>query len=106
MSEEKQKRITNRDLAWYENETLKNFFIKVASNGMRGFHQAIVTPKTTFVGTNSIIDFINHLGATLTIEQKRVVNQPSIFFVVLMTVNIPSRNRKHVDNLGNSEKGY
>ena len=42
----------SRDIAWYENPKNKNLFIKAASNAMRGWHQAIVSPKTTFVGTN------------------------------------------------------
>jgi len=62
-----------KDIAWYEDPGLKNLFIKAASNAMRGWHQAVVSPKTTFVGTNSLIDFINHLAAFLGPDEKRVL---------------------------------
>ncbi|MHA1791125.1 MAG: iron-containing alcohol dehydrogenase [Promethearchaeota archaeon] len=61
------------DIAWYEDPQFKNLFIKASSNAMRGFHSPITTPKTVFTGTNSLIDFINHLGAFLGDDEKRVL---------------------------------
>jgi len=40
---------------------------------MRGYHAPFTTPKTVFTGTNSLIDLINHLGAYLEPEEKRVI---------------------------------
>ena len=40
---------------------------------MRDYHGPIVSPKTTFTGTNSLIDFTNHLGAFLSEDEKRVL---------------------------------
>lgn len=65
--------MSRRDIAWYENPDIKGLFIKAASNAMRGYHCPIVSPKTTFTGTNSLTDFINHLGAYLTKDEKRVL---------------------------------
>lgn len=65
--------MSRRDIAWYENEDLKSLYIKASSNAMRGYHAPIVSPKTTFTGTNSLIDFINHLGSFLSAEDKRVL---------------------------------
>jgi len=62
-----------RDIAWYEDPKLKGLFIKAASNAMRSYHAPIVTPKTTFTGSNSLTDFINHIGSYLTPEEKRVI---------------------------------
>ena len=62
-----------KDTAWYEDPGLKNLFIKAASNAMRGWHCPITTPKTTFTGINSMIDFTNHLGAFLKEGEKRVL---------------------------------
>ncbi|MHA1370761.1 MAG: iron-containing alcohol dehydrogenase [Promethearchaeota archaeon] len=61
------------DVAWYENPELKNLFIKAASNAMRGYHAPITSPKTTFTGTNSLLDFTNHLGAFLDDDERRVL---------------------------------
>ena len=61
------------EVAWYENPDLKGLFIKAASNAMRSYHGPIVTPKTTFTGTNSLTDFINHIGAYLAPEERRVL---------------------------------
>jgi alcohol dehydrogenase class IV len=63
----------SKDIAWYENPNLKNLFIKAASNAMRGWHQAICSPKITFVGTNSLIDFSQLLASFLGPEEKRVL---------------------------------
>jgi alcohol dehydrogenase class IV len=63
----------SRDTAWYEDPSLKNLFIKAASNAMRGWHCPFTTPKTTFTGTNSLVDFTNHLGAFLKEGEKRVL---------------------------------
>ncbi|MFX1392894.1 MAG: iron-containing alcohol dehydrogenase [Promethearchaeota archaeon] len=65
--------MSRRDIAWYENEELKNLYIKASSNAMRGYHAPITTPKTTFMGTNSLNDFLNHLGAFLNEDEKRVI---------------------------------
>lgn len=62
-----------KDTAWYEDPGLKNLFIKAASNAMRGWHCPITTPKTTFTGINSLIDFTNHIGAFLKEGEKRVL---------------------------------
>lgn len=63
----------SRNIAWYENENLKSLYIKSSSNAMRGYHAPITSPKTTFTGTNSLTDFINHLGAFLEEGEKRVL---------------------------------
>ncbi|MFX1377151.1 MAG: iron-containing alcohol dehydrogenase [Promethearchaeota archaeon] len=65
--------MSRQDIAWYENDLLKNLYIKAGSNAFRGYHAPIVTPKTTFVGTNSLNDFINHIRAYLADEEKRVL---------------------------------
>ena len=65
--------MSRREIAWYENEDLKSLYIKASSNAMRGYHAPIVSPKTTFTGTNSLIDFINHLGSFLSKDEKRVL---------------------------------
>lgn len=65
--------MSRRDVAWYENPELKGLFIKAGSNAMRNYHCPIVSPKTTFTGTNSLIDFIKHLGAFLRPEEKRTL---------------------------------
>ncbi len=65
--------MARRDIAWYEDPGLKNLFIKAASNAMRGYHCPIVSPKTTFTGTNALIDFLNHIGAYLAPNEKRVL---------------------------------
>lgn len=62
-----------KDLAWYEDPDIKNIFIKAASNAMRGYHCPLTSPKTTFTGTNSLIDFINHVGAYLAPEERRAL---------------------------------
>ncbi len=65
--------MSRRDIAWYEDPKLKSLYIKASSNAMRNYHGPIVTPKTTFTGTNSLIDFANHLGGFLSAEDKRVL---------------------------------
>lgn len=65
--------MSKKNLAWYEDPTLKNLYIKAGSHAMRGYHTAIVSPKTTFIGTNSLLDFANHLGTYLKPEEKRVI---------------------------------
>ena len=65
--------MSRRDIAWYENDMLKDMYIKAGSNAFRGYHSPIVSPKTTFVGTNSVNDFINHISAYLSDEEKRVL---------------------------------
>ncbi len=65
--------MSRRDIVWYENPEIKGLFIKAASNAMRGYHAPITSPKTTFTGTNSLTDFINHLGAFLKDGEKRVL---------------------------------
>ena len=65
--------MSQRDVAWYENEDLKGLFIKAASNAMRGYHCAVVSPRTTFIGTNALIDFVNHLTAFLAEDERRVL---------------------------------
>ena len=57
---------------------------------MRGYHAPIISPKTTFTGTNSLIDFINHLGAFLSPDEKRallVVDKDLVKF----SLKIPAR---------------
>lgn len=65
--------MSRRDIAWYENDMLKDMYIKAGSNAFRGYHAPIVSPKTTFVGTNSLNDFINHISAFLAEDEKRVL---------------------------------
>ena len=65
--------MSHRDVAWYENPDLKGLFIKAASNAMRGYHCAVVSPRTTFIGTNALIDFTNHMGAFLAEDERRVL---------------------------------
>lgn len=65
--------MSKEEVAWYENPDLKGLFIKASSNAMRNYHGPIVTPKTTFTGTNSLIDFINHIGSYLAPDEKRVL---------------------------------
>jgi alcohol dehydrogenase class IV len=65
--------MSRRKIAWYENPDIKGLFIKAASNAMRGYHCPITSPKTTFTGTNSLTDFIIHLGAYLNKDEKRVL---------------------------------
>jgi len=65
--------MSSRDRAWYEDPAIKNLYIKASSNAMRSYHAPIITPKTTFIGTNSMIDLINYLGAYLTPEEQRVL---------------------------------
>jgi alcohol dehydrogenase class IV len=52
---------------------LKDMYIKAGSNAFRGYHSPIISPKTTFVGTNSLNDFINHLSAFLSEDERRVL---------------------------------
>ena len=68
-----EKPMSRRDIAWYENDLLKDMYIKASSNAFRGYHSPIVSPKTTFVGTNSLNDFINHLSAYLSDDERRVL---------------------------------
>ena len=63
----------SRDIAWYENPDIKGLFIKAASNAMRGYHCAVVSPRTTFIGTNALIDFTNHMGAFLAEDERRIL---------------------------------
>jgi len=65
--------MSSKDLAWYEDPKLKKLYIKASSNAFRGYTNAIVKPKTTFVGTNGLVDFINHLGNYLADDEKRVL---------------------------------
>ncbi|MHA2390482.1 MAG: iron-containing alcohol dehydrogenase [Promethearchaeota archaeon] len=65
--------MSGRDTAWYENDLLKDMYIKAGSNAFRGYHSPIVSPKTTFVGTNSLNDFINHISAYLSDDERRVL---------------------------------
>lgn len=65
--------MSSRDRAWYEDPAIKNLYIKASSNAMRSYHAPIITPKVTFIGTNSMIDLINYLGAYLTPEEQRVL---------------------------------
>jgi len=65
--------MSRRDVAWYEDESIKSLYIKAISNAWRGYHAPIISPKTTFVGTNSLNDFTNHLGAYLPDDEKRVL---------------------------------
>lgn len=59
--------------AWYEDPMLKNLYLKASSHAMRGYHTAVVSPKTVFIGTNSLLDFTNHLGTYLAPDEKRVI---------------------------------
>lgn len=61
------------EYAWYENPELKGLYIKAASQAMRGYHAPFTSPKTTFIGTNSLTDLMNHLGAYLDEDEKRVI---------------------------------
>jgi alcohol dehydrogenase class IV len=65
--------MSRRDIAWYESPALKDRYIKASSNAFRGYHSPIISPKTTFVGTNSLNDFINHIAAFLSDDEKRVL---------------------------------
>ncbi|MFX1281289.1 MAG: iron-containing alcohol dehydrogenase [Promethearchaeota archaeon] len=65
--------MSRKEIAWYENDMLKDMYIKAGSNAFRGYHSPIVTPKTTFVGTNSLNDFINHISAYLSDDERRVL---------------------------------
>ncbi len=65
--------MSKKDLAWYEDPALKNLYLKAGSHAMRGYHTAVVSPKTVFIGTNSLLDFANHLGTYLKPEEKRVI---------------------------------
>ncbi|MHA2281572.1 MAG: iron-containing alcohol dehydrogenase [Promethearchaeota archaeon] len=65
--------MSRKDIAWYENDMLKDMYIKAGSNAFRGYHSPIVSPKTTFVGTNSLNDFINHISAFLSEDERRVL---------------------------------
>ena len=65
--------MSSKDLAWYEDETLKKLYIKAASNAFSGYTSPINIPKTTWIGTNSLIDYINYLGAFLDENEKRVL---------------------------------
>jgi alcohol dehydrogenase class IV len=65
--------MSSKDLAWYEDENLKKLYIKAASNAFTGYTSPINIPKTTWIGTNSLIDYINYLGAFLDEDEKRVL---------------------------------
>lgn len=65
--------MSKRDISWYEDPNLRNLYLKAASNAMRGYHCAIVSPKYTFTGTNSLNDFIILLGACLNPDEKRIL---------------------------------
>lgn len=65
--------MSRKEIAWYENDMLKDMYIKASSNAFRGYHSPIITPKTTFVGTNSLNDFINHISAYLSDDERRVL---------------------------------
>ncbi|MHA2038094.1 MAG: iron-containing alcohol dehydrogenase [Promethearchaeota archaeon] len=65
--------MSRRDIAWYENDMFKSLYVKAGSNAFRGYHAPIISPKTTFVGTNSLNDFINHIVAFLSDDEKRVL---------------------------------
>ncbi|MHA1148630.1 MAG: iron-containing alcohol dehydrogenase [Promethearchaeota archaeon] len=61
------------DVAWYEDPNLKGLYIKASSQAMRDYHAPFTTPKTTFIGSNSLIDMINYLGSYLDESEKRVI---------------------------------
>ena len=65
--------MSRKGTAWYESIFLKDMYIKASSNAFRGYHAPIVSPKTTFVGTNSLNDFINHISAFLSEDERRVL---------------------------------
>ncbi len=65
--------MSKRELAWYEDPSLKPLFLKAASNAMRNYHGPIISPQITFTGMNSLIDFSTHLGAFLSKEEKRIL---------------------------------
>ena len=65
--------MSKKDVAWYESPAMKSMYVKASSNAFRGYHSPIVSPKTTFVGTNSLNDFINHIAAYLSEDEKRVL---------------------------------
>jgi len=65
--------MSKKDVAWYESPAMKSMYVKASSNAFRGYHSPIVSPKTTFVGTNSLNDFINHISAFLSEDERRVL---------------------------------
>ena len=65
--------MSSKDKAWYEDEKLKSLYVKAQSNAFRGYTAPVICPKTTWIGTNSLTDFINHLGAYLADDEKRVL---------------------------------
>ena len=81
--------MSKRDIAWYENDLLKDMYIKASSNAFRGYHSPIVSPKTTFVGTNSLNDFINHISAYLADDDRNIDGMKS--FLGLGTSNPADR---------------
>jgi hypothetical protein len=65
--------MSSKEKAWYEDEKLKSLYVKAQSNAFRGYTAPVISPKTTWIGTNSLTDFINHLGAYLDEDEKRVL---------------------------------
>ncbi|MHA1932903.1 MAG: iron-containing alcohol dehydrogenase [Promethearchaeota archaeon] len=65
--------MSKKNIAWYESPAMKSMYVKAGSNAFRGYHAPIVSPKTTFVGTNSLNDFINHISAFLSEDERRVL---------------------------------
>lgn len=68
--------MSGRNIAWYEDPKLKKLYVKASSNAFRGYTAPAIRPKTTFIGTNSMVDFLNHLGAYLAKDEKRVEVPP------------------------------
>jgi len=65
--------MSSKDKAWYEDKKLKSLYVKAQSNAFRGYTAPVICPKTTWIGTNSLTDLINHLGAYLADDDKRVL---------------------------------
>jgi len=65
--------MSSKEKAWYEDKKLKSLYVKAQSNAFRGYTAPVISPKTTWIGTNSLIDFLNHLGNYLSQEERRVL---------------------------------
>jgi len=63
--------MSKEEHAWYEDPSVEYLYVASSTKGMRGFHAPLISPKITFTGTNSFIDFANFLGVYFSPEDKR-----------------------------------
>ena len=65
--------MSDEEFAWYEDPAVEYLYLASSTKNMRGYHAPIVSPKITFTGTNSFIDFANFIGSYFGAEDKRLL---------------------------------